>query len=435
MHIVCDLLIRIIGIPTYESFSRTPLGILSRFPHVEFDPAKMDTITNTGNHHSSDASESQPATTVHPSDQHPLGDSWVARDDDDGDEIGEDAIEGSTLSTSPQKPIDIYLLPIEVRLMIWELLLPGRRLLKARTRPDPDVPGGILFYIPHKTPILAQICVETRLLLHKHGVLTFSMLGGEPQCWWNPKDDVLFFDHKIRPSVAKWALRWVLGLRNVRNIALDQDHARSLYFAVWTEPDSSMHDPQWEPGDIGRIAYIYLGFWNIREPSARGRWQRHFVPTLFEHILELTIILSRLPKSHERNGTAMDRFCRDRSVALRLHADMDTAVQRLLEYKHLIQRQVLHNESQLCPTAEERFKLYAPVDVYPPRNDYPCSLIWAEGHDSLSIRYAGGSNVTGDEWDCKIPIQTGYRHRNSVHDLLTVWGCTPVIILTWAIST
>lgn len=395
----------------------------------------MDTITYTGNHHGSNASENRTTTTVHPYDQHPLGDSWVARDDDHGDEIDEDDIEGATPSTSPQKPIDIVLLPIEIRLMIWELLLPGRRLLKARTRPNPDVPCGILFYIPHKPPILGQICVETRLFLHKHGVLTFSMLGGKPQCWWNPKDDVLFFDHKIRPSDAKWALLRVLGLGDVRNIALDQDHARSLYYTVWNKPGCPMYDPGREPGGNAGIAYIYLGFWYTREPSARGRWQRHFVPTLFEHILELTIILTRLPKSHDRGGVAMDRFCRDRSVTLRLHVDMGIAVQRLAEYKHLIQRLFWYNESQLCPSAEERLKLYAPVDVYPPRDDYPYQQIWEEGHDSISIRYAGSWISTGDERDCRTPTQIEYMHRNLAHDLWNLWGSAPVTMVPWDIST
>jgi hypothetical protein len=147
-------------------------------------------------------------------------------------------------------PTSLFRLPPELRVMIWKLLLPSRRVLKARSSGATMDPRRIddrrfVFGFDSKVsqPILSQICAESRqcLLDYGNGQFVFG-LEGEAGLWWGPQD-VLLFDQE-------WCLRWATpslqGLKSldfVKNIALDATQAQYIYYEyVLPEDDETSQD-------------------------------------------------------------------------------------------------------------------------------------------------------------------------------------------------
>lgn len=121
--------------------------------------------------------------------------------------------------------------------MIWKLLLPGRRVFKARSSgahmdPRRSDDRRFVFGFDSKVsqPVLSQICAESRqcLLDYGHGQFIFG-LEGETGLWWGPEDVLLF--------AQDWCLGWstpsldgLKGLDRVKNIALDSIQALRIYY-------------------------------------------------------------------------------------------------------------------------------------------------------------------------------------------------------------
>lgn len=155
-------------------------------------------------------------------------------------------------------PTSLFRLPPELRLMIWELLLPDGRMLKARSsgaskdpRRSDDRRFVFGFDCKVSQPILSQICAESRqyLLDHGNGQFIFG-LEGEAGFWWGP-DDVLLFDEE-------WCLRWATpslealkGLDLVKNIALDANQARYIYYEYVLPEADETDEGDSEYGDQG----------------------------------------------------------------------------------------------------------------------------------------------------------------------------------------
>lgn len=153
-------------------------------------------------------------------------------------------------------PTSLFRLPPELRLMIWKLLLPGRRVFKARSSgsnldPRRGDDRRFVFGFDSKAsqPILSQICAESRqcLLDHGNGQYIFG-LKGEAGLWWGP-EDVLLFDRE-------WWLRWATpsleglkGLDCVKNIALDADQARYIYYEYALVEDDNTNQDDSDDGD------------------------------------------------------------------------------------------------------------------------------------------------------------------------------------------
>lgn len=94
----------------------------------------------------------------------------------------------------------LFRLPPELRLAIWKLLLPGRKVVKARSCGaglDPRRTDDRRFVFGFDTkasqPILSQICAESRQCLLDYGQGQFVFgLGDEAGLWWGPQDVLLF---------------------------------------------------------------------------------------------------------------------------------------------------------------------------------------------------------------------------------------------------
>lgn len=146
--------------------------------------------------------------------------------------------------------------PPELRLVLskWELLLPGRCLLRARAwygRDSAshigdgssnikgcqgrwyfrvygweikDVKGhGLRLEIPN----VLKTCRESRSVTLRRGLFIFSQPGKsrETGTWWNPDLDVLGFHHSWDLDQHPWALAHLHDLEHVKRVAVDEQHA------------------------------------------------------------------------------------------------------------------------------------------------------------------------------------------------------------------
>lgn len=222
-------------------------------------------------------------------------------------------------------PTSLFRLPPELRLMVWKLLLPGRRVLKARSfgaRLDPRRSDDRRFVFGFDSkvsqPILSQLCAESRqcLLDHGHGQFIFG-LEGETGLWWGP-EDVLLFDQDWCIGWSTPSLEGLKGLDFVKNIALDSTQALYIYYeyalpeADGTNQDGSddsdqEYDHEDEDGDAAdsdaeptaaeplRPQRITLGYWNSRDKP-------HFLQH-FPALNQLTVVF-------ERTVGALCSYCR-----------------------------------------------------------------------------------------------------------------------------
>ncbi|KAK2597904.1 hypothetical protein N8I77_012657 [Diaporthe amygdali] len=160
--------------------------------------------------------------------------------------------ESFSISVSEQ-PRGLFRLPPEIRLMIWELLLPGRRVLRARTKPasgqqTPDAQISCLEFDGHpKQPVLSQICQESRAFILDRGKFIFTN-GIDGGFWWSTEQDVFLIDHECRLGLVSGALMGLDGLTMVRNIAVDSSQARQLHWHMQCfDPEEKADDE--ETGD------------------------------------------------------------------------------------------------------------------------------------------------------------------------------------------
>lgn len=144
----------------------------------------------------------------------------------------------------------LFRLPPELRLAIWKFLLPGRKVVRARScgatlDPRRTDDRRFVFGFDSKVsqPILSRICAESRQYLLDYGQGQFVFgLGDEAGLWWGPQDVLLF--------AQDWCLKWstpslqgLKGLDYVKKVALDATQAEYIYYEyVLPEDDENSED-------------------------------------------------------------------------------------------------------------------------------------------------------------------------------------------------
>lgn len=131
----------------------------------------------------------------------------------------------SFANTDAEASNSLSRLPAEIRLMVWQQLLPGRRVFSVRTTNGSDPQSGRLrFEGQPRQPILSQICQESRDFILRQGAFIFKN-GGDGGFWWSTEDDVLLLDYHCALGPLSYALESLDGLKMIQNIAVDSYQA------------------------------------------------------------------------------------------------------------------------------------------------------------------------------------------------------------------
>ncbi|KAH8755109.1 hypothetical protein F5883DRAFT_180865 [Diaporthe sp. PMI_573] len=239
----------------------------------------------------------------------------------------------------------LFHLPLELRIVIWELLLPGKRLLRAqawygrdRTKEIKGRKGrwffrvydwdfdkdGTMFYL--EVPVVMRICRESRSIALQHGSIIFGNDYDDAGTWWNSDRDVLGFDHAWEFDQHPQALTDLRGLNRVKHIAVDERQARYFGYEAWyngTVPDKM-------PRELRRPAAVVFTFRESYESE-------NYILEFFPHFQQLTIIfltsVSRRLVGHWKDIPEVEKAAEQ--VTFRLGSDIDTALKQLRKYRNL----------------------------------------------------------------------------------------------------
>lgn len=256
----------------------------------------------------------------------------------------------------------LFRLPPELRIIIWELILPGKRLLRARAWYGRDrashlesgsskissctgrwyfrvydwVSGDIDgSWLGLEIPNALVICQESRNIALRHGSFIFGRCdkSHDTGTWWNPNLDVLGFDHLWDLNQHPWALQHLQGLEHVKNLAIDE---RQAWTMCYTAGYNGEH-----PLDIPRKLRAPLAVQFVFRESDDTN---HCILEFFPHFQQLTVCFSTIYMGKYREWLLSDRdhfreeFCLDEdafSVTFRLGSDIETAVKELRKYRRL----------------------------------------------------------------------------------------------------
>lgn len=285
-------------------------------------------------------------------------DDWVPSDTSQGSE-GSNLLAAHGVVTQNQQ--GLFRLPPELRLMIWELILPGKRILRARawygrgwtslldddsSKIEGDLGRWYFKVYDWKfrdtdgsrlrlgIPEILEICKESRNVALRHGSFIFGRRdkSRDTGTWWNSELDVLGFDDSWNFHQHPWALRNLQGLERVKNVAIDEKHA-------WTFCYNAGYNGE-DPYGIPR---------HLREPLAVTFQFResvdtdHYILEFFPHFQHLGIYFSTIyeRRYHEwllNVGNFNEEYVLEEeafSVTFRLGSNIQTAVQELRKYRKL----------------------------------------------------------------------------------------------------
>lgn len=277
----------------------------------------------------------------------------------------------------------LFRLPPELRIMVWELPLPGQRLVLARAWCGRDeirrlstteIKGhqSRWFFRVHdwvygrseynelqpEIPTVLQICRESRSVAFRHGSFIFGQQdkSHETGMWWNPELDVLGFDQSWDLDLHPWALARLSGLEHVKRVAIDETQACYFFY----EAGYNGRTPYETPRELREPLAVTLGF---RESRVRD----HYILEFFPHFQQLTIIFTNiyLKRGDEWFASQM-RYCNEAfvpegaySVTFVVGSQIRKAARELRRYRKLCMRTQVQE-----PRNIDQYHLYIVGPVY-----------------------------------------------------------------------
>lgn len=256
----------------------------------------------------------------------------------------------------------LFRLPPELRIVIWELLLPGRRILRARARYGRDRTGNIDVrsskikgrqgswhfrvydwdfgdyegsWLQLDIPNVLAICRESRGVALRNGSFIFNRpdKSCETGTWWNPDLDVLGFDDSWDLKQDPWALTQLQGLEHVKNIAIDERQAWTFCY----QAGYNGSHPLGIPRELREPLAVTFEF---RECDDRD----HYILEFFPHFQQLSVFFTTIHRKKYRQWLLLnlenlgadfvvedDAF----SVTFRLGSGISTAENELRRYRRL----------------------------------------------------------------------------------------------------
>lgn len=241
----------------------------------------------------------------------------------------------------------MFRLPPELRIVIWELLLPGRRLLGAKawsgTHRSASLNSGSRrnkecrwFFHVHdwdclrswenkslEVPILLQICAESRSVALQHGQFIFGRRDDQTDTgtWWNSDLDVLVFDLSWNIHHHSWALSGLQGLEHVKHLAIDEEQDIDVvFFAAY---DKDYHGP----GSLAIDEAIAFSF-HFAETDQTKHYIREFFDPYFR---DLTVIFSPIFERLYHQSGVQPHF-EEYTAIFRVNMSMRAAVKEMRKY-------------------------------------------------------------------------------------------------------
>lgn len=224
----------------------------------------------------------------------------------------------------------LFRLPAEIRLMVWQQLLPGRRVFSVRTTNDHDPQRARLrFEGPSRHPILLQICQESRGFILCKGAFIFKN-GNDGGFWWNTEDDVLLVDYHCALGPLSHTLESLDGLNMIQNIAVDSLQAVAFKWYK-QEPRHSETGTATADSEGAHTVRCMLSWGNVDDcPS-----YRHPILRFFPHAARLTVHFAEPfhnPPHSKPSSCACD-LLGDCSFTFEIPAeDMETAIRNFQEF-------------------------------------------------------------------------------------------------------
>ncbi|KAI7779760.1 hypothetical protein LA080_000357 [Diaporthe eres] len=230
-------------------------------------------------------------------------------------------------SNGAEASIGLSGLPLEIRLMIWQLLFPGRRVLTARTRNNSDPQNARLELEGQpRQPILSQICQESRNFILGRGAFAFKN-GNDGGFWWNGEDDVFLVDYQCLLGPLSYALEGLDGLSMIRNIAVDSFQSVAL---KWYKQEPRSAETGMRAGSE-RNTVRWLLFWGKVYDECPS--YKHPISRFFPHIRSLTVHFAEPFHVSPHSGPPCD-LQGDCSFMFEIPAEnMDTAIRSFQDFQ------------------------------------------------------------------------------------------------------
>lgn len=231
-------------------------------------------------------------------------------------------------NTDAEASISLFRLPAEIRLMVWQQLLPGRRVFSVRTNDVSDPQSARLrFEGQPRQPILSQICQESRDFILRQGAFIFKN-GNDGGFWWNTEDDVLLVDYHCALGPLSYALESLDGLNMIQNIAVDSYQAVAFkwYKQEPRHPETGTATVDSEGAHTLRWMLSWGKAWDC--PS-----YKHPILRFFSHARKLTVHFAQPFHDPPHRGPSSCDLLGDCSFTFRIPAeDMETAISSFKEF-------------------------------------------------------------------------------------------------------
>lgn len=236
------------------------------------------------------------------------------------------------VSTSAEPSINLFNLPPEIRLMIWQLLLPGRRVLSIRTRlghdSDPQNARLVLEGQPRQ-PVLLQICQESRDFILGRGAFVFKS-GDDGGFWWSAEDDVLLVACQWSLGPLSYALAGLDGLGLILNIAVDSYQAVAF---KWYKQEPRDAGAGTTADSEGAHTARWLLSWGKIKECPSYTLGTHPILRFFPHLRRLTVHFAQPFHETPHDGPSCD-LLEDCSFTFDIPAqDMETAIRSFGEFR------------------------------------------------------------------------------------------------------